>query len=695
MFLNADGGQWHAVGNHKEMPMTSFCKPLLPIAIGLLTTFASLAAVEASEAAQAAFDSLDCRWTFGNHEPLTMYRRAGGRSTGGADGSAAWLEPWHHWFDSEASTRLMQELGLNMLHSRFYKGMGWKFESQDFPNVKQFVANCHRHNIRALAYVQFATLYYEVMLDEVPDLADWAAVDEQGQKRTYSKAAYYRWMPCINAPGFEAYLKKVIRIALKEGGFDGIMFDNCFAPPCHCKRCVALFREHLARVPNPEKRFGISTVAHVLPPAHAGYGEARDPIYQEWVVFRCQRLTELFQRLYKFSKSCAPSAFVTGNIANIRQGNKAATTGLSVTDLRGSFDIFVSQSGNEPGLRDGCIINRVREMKLAQALGTPILALSDSDGGISRDSESKYVLNLMENAVFGGITIDRTVMQADPQMVSRELVELRRPLLKRFNETVRAGREGLKRPTFAPVHLLYSRESVMFSEQSYRALLGAEEILLRNHVPYSLLPTDAATPFKAPAGCEVILVCDQACLSDAELAALARFVDGGGRLVITGQSGEYDERYHQRISNPLAKLKGRSGVVLRSETDNVPIRGIGWTLKVAAPKDGGRRLMSDLASVCSPAIRIKAPATVFAEVKHSNKTFSVHLLNYASEPVPAGVRIELSADAHAAMQCKFAAPMEGRSAAPLAAQSNGRGSWVVDVPGFADYAVVDLACKQE
>lgn len=660
------------------------------VAIGVLTAFCNLIGVEAADTS-TGFDPLECRWTFGNHEPLAMYRRAGGRSTGGADGSAAWLEPWHRWFDSEASTQLMQELGLNMLHSRFYKGMGWKFESQDFPNVKQFVANCHRHGIRALAYVQFSTLYYEVMLDEVPDLANWAAVDERGYKRTYSKAAYYRWTPCINAPGFEPYLKQVIRIALEEGGFDGIMFDNCFAPPCHCPRCVALFREHLARVPDPRTRFGISTVAHVLPPVHTGYGEVRDPIYQEWVVFRCQRMTALFRRLYQFGKSCKPSALVTGNIANIRQANKAAATGLSVTDLRGCFDIFVSQSGNEPGLHDGCVVNRVREMKLAQALGTDILALSDSDAGISRDSEAKYVLNLMENAVFGGIPTDRTVMQADPQMVSRQLVGFRQPLLRRFNETVRAGREGLKRPTFAPVRLLYSRESLMFSEQAHNALLGAEEILLRNHVPYGLFPTDAVTPLKVPADCEVILVCDQKCLSDAELAVLSRFADGRGRLVVTGQSGEYDERYHQRRANPLAALDGRRNVVRRTEADNVPIRGSGWTIKVAAPKDAGRRLMADLASVWTSAIRIKAPATVFAEVKRSDKTLSVHLLNYAPEPVPAGSRIDLRAAATGAVQCKFAAPMEGRGAAPIAVASDGQGRSVVNVPEFTDYAVVEIA----
>ena len=650
------------------------------------------AAVESDPPAPSKidFDPLDCRWTFGNHEPIAMYRRAGSRVTGGIEGGSLWLEDWHHWFDSEASTRLMEQLGLNMLHCRFYKGMGWQFESRDFPNVKRFVENCHQHGVRALAYVQFSTLYYETMQAEIPDLADWAALDKNGRKRTYHGAAYYRWLPCINAPGFEPYLKKLIRIALEEGGFDGVMFDNCHVPPCYCDRCAALFREHLANVPDPERRFGIPTVEHVVPPVRAEYGEIQDPICQEWIRFRYQRVTALYRRLYLHAKACKPSAIVSGNVQNVRRANMAAAAGLSATDLGECFDVFVSQSGNAPGLADGCVVNRVREMKLSRALGTHVLALCDSDAGISPEAESACVLTLVEDAVFGGIPTDRTVIKPSPEMVSTRLVEFRKPLLRRFNDMVRSGRAGLERPTYAPIRVLYSRESEAFSEQSHRAILSAEEILLRNHVPYGLLPTNAATPLEIPAGCEVLLVCDQRCLADAQVDALVRFAKSGGRLVITGQSGEHDQSYRQRRTNPLECLDGRTSVVRRAEVDVAPVRSGGWTIKVAAPVGGGRRLIDDLASIWSPAIRTEAPATVFAEVKRDEKGFSVHLVNYAREPVSEGARIELRADALGACHATFAAAMEGRAAEPVAVQADDAGRRGIDVPPFAVYAVVDL-----
>ena len=107
-------------------------------------------------------DPITTRWTFGAHESFMMYRRVGNHCTGGIEGNAKWLGPWLDWWDAHAPEK-MEEVGLNFLHSRFYKGMGWDVERRDLPNVKKFVANCHAHGVKALGYVQFATLYPEAM----------------------------------------------------------------------------------------------------------------------------------------------------------------------------------------------------------------------------------------------------------------------------------------------------------------------------------------------------------------------------------------------------------------------------------------------------------------------------------------------------------------------------------------------------
>ena len=163
-------------------------KPLIVSA--LLSALALLLAANAQ-----ALDSLTTRWTFGAHEPYSMYRRMGKKSTGGIEGAAMWVKDWLDWWDEKAP-ETMHELGLNGLHSRFYKGMGWEEEKTDFPNVQKFVRNCHANGVTALAYVQFSTLYFEPLSQEIPHIDDWAQLDEHGEKRLWNNY-YFRWMPCI------------------------------------------------------------------------------------------------------------------------------------------------------------------------------------------------------------------------------------------------------------------------------------------------------------------------------------------------------------------------------------------------------------------------------------------------------------------------------------------------------------------
>ena len=169
----------------------------------MLATVAALPALIAS----AEIDPLTTRWTFGAHEPYTMYRRVGKSCTGSIDGNALWVKDWLDWFDEHAPEK-MEEVGLNFLHSRFYKGMGWEMEKGDFPNVQKFVRNCHAHGVKTLAYVQFCTLYPEFMRKEIPSIDDWATVDWQGNKNLWG-GQYFRWAPCLNCREWEEYIKRM------------------------------------------------------------------------------------------------------------------------------------------------------------------------------------------------------------------------------------------------------------------------------------------------------------------------------------------------------------------------------------------------------------------------------------------------------------------------------------------------------
>ena len=588
--------------------------------------------------ATAGLEPLTTRWTFGAHEPYPMYRRMGKKSTGGIEGSAKWLKDWLDWWDAK-SPETMRELGLNGLHSRFYKGMGWEEEKKDFPNVQRFVRNCHANGVTALAYVQFSTLYFEPMLAEIPDLDTWAQVDEHGEKRFWN-GYYFRWMPCVTSEDWQSYIEKILTIALTDGGFDGIMFDNVFVWPCYCERCERKFAAHLASLPDPASRFGFSSVRGIRQPRPNERTDAKDPVYQEWLRWRIGQLNGGMTRFRKKIKSVKPDAIVSANAHPFRSFTNASRFSLEMISFGEYMDLFMMQSDSFPNYekKTGVVINRVRDLKIASDLGKPIVALCDANAGQYDIDESEYMRPLVEDLIWKGIPTDRTVMSPKrmPGFIDRAQVEARKPKLAELNALASKFRAELTAPSYRPVRILYPATALMFSKAANDGVTAVEEILLRNHVPYGYVFAQEADAPPIPADCEVLIVANQEWLSDAQIAAIGDYARRGGHVVVTGESGLWDERGAQRFENPLrAALAGIGTAVWRDRPDSV-CGSLGWRYRVEPPKDGGRALMADLKNTgWTPKVRIEgAPQSVFVEIKRMPKGCAVLFMNYnPKEPV--------------------------------------------------------------
>ena len=617
------------------------------------------ACVMVASAADVAIDPLTTRWTFGAHEPYAMYRRVGNNCTGGIDGNAQWVKPWLEWFDSNAPA-VMEELGLNFLHSRFYKGMGWEVEKKDFPNVRRFVRNCHDHGVRALAYVQFNTLYPEAMRREIPNIDDWAGIDYMGRKNLYGgyNGQYFRWAPCLTCKEWEEYIRRMCTIALTDGGFDGIMFDNVFDYPCYCQRCRKAFREYLAQFKDPAVRFGFDDLSYMELPrmemSRLHHMDVKDPVLQAWALWRCGTMNGLLQRFRAHIKSVKPDAIVSGNPSPYRSRARFIERAQNMAELCKAFDFIIMQNANFPSLHDdGMIVNRVRDLKYAQDMGQRIVALCDTDTKIIPEREAKFMLPLVEDIVFGGIPTDRTIISPypGPGFINREAFERRKPLHVRFNAFVSSHADALSSPTVHSVRIFYPEREVLFSERNHMGVAVAEEIFLRNHVPYGYLVAYPDEPVKVPEGTEVIVAPDLVSLSDAQVEALVAWARKGGRLVVTGDAGRYDDWNAQRYENGfLPRLKGLGNVALRAAADRIVGAKLGWRYDVPPPKDGGRALIADLEKVgWTPPLRFNGlPPHVFAEYRRlPGGALAVHLVNYdpahpvtgASVEVPEGMKV--------------------------------------------------------
>ena len=643
-------------------------------------------------AAAPEIDPLTTRWTFGAHEPFTMYRRVGNHCTGGIEGNAQWVKPWLDWFDAHAP-EVMEELGLNFLHSRFYKGMGWEIEKKDFPNVQKFVRNCHAHGVKALAYVQFNTLYPEMMRKEIPDIESWASIDFMGRKNLYGgySGQYFRWAPCLNCREWEAYLAKMCTIALTDGGFDGIMFDNVFDYPCYCERCQRAFRAYLSRIENPVERFGVDDLSFALLPrmdrARLAHIDAKDPVFQMWALWRCETMCGILHRLGEHIRRVKPDAIVSGNPSPYRSRARFIDRAQNMAEMCREFDFIIMQNANFPEVRaNGSIGNRVRDLKYAQDMDQRIVALCDTDTKIIPEREAKFLLPLIEDTIFGGIPTDRTIIAPSPEpgFINRTVFERRKPLHRKFNDFVAAHREQLAAKTVHSVRIFYPEREILFSEPTHQGVTAAEEIFLRNRVPYGYLVAFPDRPFSVPDGTEVIVVPGLLSLSDAQIDGLVDWAKKGGRLVVTGDAGRYDDWNAQRYANGfLPRLAGCPHVALRANADIIPGATLEWRYTVPPPADGGKALMADLAKTGwkAPAEFAGLPPHVFAEYRRlSGNRIAIHLLNYAPEHPVRGARIRLDGDAKAT----FCEPFGDDPASKTIAADGA-------LPAFSQYALIEVS----
>ena len=637
-------------------------------------------------AAEIEIDPLTTRWTFGAHEPYTMYRRVGDHCTGGIDGNAQWVQEWLDWFDDKAP-EVMEGLGLNFLHSRFYKGMGWEVEKKDFPNVQKFVRNCHAHGVKALAYVQFNTIYPEVMRHEIPDIESWAGIDYMGRKNLYEGGQYFRWAPCLNCREWEEYIKRMCTIALTDGGFDGIMFDNVFDYPCYCERCQKEFRKYLSRIENPKERFGFDDISGMLLPridrSKLYYMDVKDPVLQMWALWRCEVMNGIMRRFRAHIKGVKPDAIVSGNPSPYRSRSRFIERAQNMAELCDTFDFILMQNANFPEvLKDGVIVNRVRDLKYAQDMNQRIVALCDTDTKIIPEREAKFMLPLAEDIVFGGIPTDRTIISPSPEpgFINREAYARRKPLHDRFNSFVASHRDALGSPTVHSVRIFYPEREILFSEPTHQGVAAAEEIFLRNRVPYGYLISRPDRPFSVPDGTEVIVVPGLVSLSDAQIDALVGWAKKCGKLVVTGDAGRYDDWNAQRRTNVfLPKVAGLANVSVRAQSDYINAR-LGWKFIAPPPKDGGRALVADLKKVGwkAPVEFEGLPPHVFAEYRRMpSGELAVHLINYDPSHKIEGARIALPPGKSAVAEEPFGADS---AAHPLPADGA--------LPPFAEYMLV-------
>lgn len=539
-------------------------------------------------------------WTFGNHEPLMMYRRVGGKSTGGVPGGAHWLEKWHHWYDSAECAETMKNLHLNVLHCRCYKGLGWEAEKDDFKNVVSFARRCRERGMKVLAYIQHSSVYPEIMRREVPELENWCAVDRDGKLWNYN-TSYWRWIPCPNRPGYLDYMDKVITRIVRSGEFDGVMFDNLINYPCYCPDCRKKFAEHLR-----QKGFDFLDPDFVEMPPVEMPGEIMDPVAVEFIRFRHDLISRTVEHYRELVKGIDPDCIISGNIPVMPRRSGLIYWNTPPARIVPALDIPLSQSGNQ-GQWNGtdCVVSQQHELKLNRALHSHALPLNDADAGGGTAVGGSYIGPLYESLFGGAIPVDRIIMKpVRGGALNDGVIAARKPILDRLYELAHQWEDVLMLPDYEPIGLLYSEDSLTFSQKAADGYLRCAESLLRSHIPFRVIVScGGMIDEKEMAECSALILPNANCLSDTVVQKIRSF---RGKLYLAGEeNGSNDENYCEREELPFEDIP--------AEKLSIPPHDVSradWKIEVHFVQDDWKKIFApeisfDLHPAAHPVIKMK------------------------------------------------------------------------------------------
>ncbi len=564
------------------------------------------------------------RWAWWDWEPLDHYKRIGNAKISVGPGSALWGKNWYERIHSEDTVKMMADLGVNVAVTHFHKGMGLKFERPDIEKTKKLVHLCHKHGIKVLGYTQLGSIFYETFLDEEPTAREWTARDREGKPQLWS---YWRWRPCINNKEFINYVKKCIRVGIKEVNLDGFHFDNCFGKACYCERCLALFRSYLKKnFLQPRERFGIDNFRHVeLPPHKDKPTTIEDPIYQEWLRFCSQNFANTLAGLNQFIKGLNPACVMITNYTSWSQCSGWVNGNAEWLPLIfPTHDFIFAENYFLPGVENGKLYSQSKVLKVAQAGGIQVFSTSNMRNYESLNPK-RIKLDLAEVAAFGSVPGTTWALRPTGKDGGRGFAVDNPDFkihLKGYLDFFRNHQSFYQDVEPAnSIVLFWSEDSFAFDPvAAYNSVEEIQDTLIKLHIPYKIVfEQDLSLKEEGVS----LIIPELRCLSDGICKKLCKSTFD--LTVIMGEAGLYNENFRQRVASALTPLYNRK------ETIHLVGR--------CREKDKKEvfQLLRERAE-----IKISAPENVVTEVTENKEGKLVHLINYNNKPVEREIVLTLS-----------------------------------------------------
>jgi len=487
-----------------------------------------------------------------NHEDLAFLLRRGGNSDDVVEHYEAQHDP--------ANFPRMAAAGIRYARIHFYKGLGLAAEGPEIDRTRKVASLMHKNGMKVSLYMA-GTMFVETFYREVPEARNWEQRDQWDHFVPYTQTQTWRHYPCPNEPLYREYLKRVLRIGVEEIGADQIVFDNVMLQPepksCHCQRCIKAFHEFLrARYPKKEqvyRRFGLPDVEWVQAPewdspsAPDALTSLDDPALQEWLRFRCESLAHHAAELNDYIKLLRPSVSVGFNIKGLYSFNRTWLNAVYHPLFAGHLDFLCFDTSGYYSRIDpssGALVSQIRSYKMARRLGIGV------DEGLADELHAAVHMAFKYEKPVPGFGV-----QGGPFMAYNVFTPFME-FFREYNDRYCTGTENV-----ADVAVWRNWPSMAYSiGANWMWATLMEQVLIQYRVPFDLLHEEQIGGLSRY---PVVVLAAQDSLSNAQVDQLLAFVRNGGTLVITGSTGDFNERRERRRQNALlpARSEGQGRIV--------------------------------------------------------------------------------------------------------------------------------------
>ena len=488
--------------------------------------------------------------TWLTHEPLDFLLRRGDHFDDEPERYAQMGSP--------ENIKRMADAGVRYAMIYFYKGFGLEYERSSMEQSKRIADELHQNGIKVGLYIG-GTMFTETLYHELPEAQNWEQRNQDNHWVPYGLQTY-RHYACPNEPAYRDYTKRILKIGVEDLHADQIVFDNIMLQPepdsCRCPRCIAAFHDYLRKkYPTKaavERRFGLPDVDWIVPNEWDNAAQPdslsvlNDPVLQEWTRFRCESLAHYADDLADYVKSLNPNVAVLMNIKGVYSWNRYWANAVYHPLYAGHVDIIAFDTGGYDAridARTGALVSQIRSYKMAR------------DIGASCDAPLGDELLCAQQMAFGYET-PVAGYAGSPWMAARSgttpMIEFYRNYFHRYYTGTR---------NVADVAVLRNWPSMAYSiNATYVPATLMEQVLIQHKIPFDLLFDEELTNLDHYGA---VILAGQECVSDAQVKQLLDYVRRGGTLVITDNTGEYNDWREKRHQNPFlpARAEGKGRIV--------------------------------------------------------------------------------------------------------------------------------------